>query len=204
MMRSQLLVFICLASPPLVSSTWGCGNHPPAEGAAANTARAPEESTMTPLTAIQISSSAFAPGSAIPQVHACDGKDASPPLAWGMGPEGTRAWALLVEDPDAPGKTWVHWVLYNLPVSVRSLGPGLPGSGDLANGARQGTNDFGKLGYGGPCPPPGGPHRYYFRIYALDAPLNLPPGARRDAVAQAMEGHVLGQGELMGTYARKH
>jgi Raf kinase inhibitor-like YbhB/YbcL family protein len=203
MMRCVLFFTLCLASSPLVSSTWGCGKNPPAAQSAASTVRAPEESTMTTITTIQMSSSAFAQGATIPQMHTCDGKDASPPLAWGLGPEGTRTWALLVEDPDAPAKTWVHWVLFNLPASVNALSPGLPGSGDLENGARQGRNDFGKLGYGGPCPPPGGPHRYYFRLYALDAALQLAPGATRDAVSQAMEGHILGRGELMGTYARK-
>ena len=142
-------------------------------------------------------------GATIPEMYSCDGKDVSPPLTWGSGPEGTEAWALVVDDPDAPSKTWVHWVLFNLPHSTRFLSEGVAASGDLPGGGHQGKNDFGKLGYGGPCPPIGKPHRYFFRLYALDAPLDLPAGATRNQVDRAMEGHILGRGELMGTYARR-
>jgi Raf kinase inhibitor-like YbhB/YbcL family protein len=183
----------------VLASIPGCAKKEPGTGEARPSAGS-QEPTMI---AIQIQSSAFAQGAAIPEMHTCDGKDASPPLSWGKGPDSTRAWALIVDDPDAPSKTWVHWVLFNLPDSTHSLDAGVPTTGELENGARQGKNDSGKLGYGGPCPPSGKPHRYFFRLYALNAPLDLPAGATRTQVDQAMEGHILGRGELMGTYARK-
>ena len=158
-------------------------------------------SMPTHMMAISIQSSAFMQGADIPEMYTCDGKNVSPHLSWGEGPSGTRAWALIMDDPDAPSKTWVHWVLWNLPDSTRTLSSGLP-SGDLPGGGRQGKNDFGKQSYGGPCPPVGKPHRYFFRLYALDTPLKLAAGATRDDVDRAMEGHILGRGELMGMYAR--
>jgi len=160
-------------------------------------------SMPTNMMAIPIESSAFMQGADIPEMYTCDGKDVSPHLSWGEGPSGTRAWALIMDDPDAPSKTWVHWVLWNLPDSTRTLSSGMP-SGDVPGGGTQGKNDFGKQRYGGPCPPVGKPHRYFFRLYALDAPLDLPAGSTRDQVDRAMNGHVLGRGELMGMYGRRH
>jgi hypothetical protein len=127
----------------------------------------------------------------------------SPPLAWSEPPANTRSWALICDDPDAPGKTWVHWVLFNLPAGARELPSGVEGGGSHADGSHHGTNDFGEMAYGGPCPPPGAPHRYVFTLYALDTKLDLEPGATKDRVLAAMEGHVLTRGQLVGTYARR-
>jgi hypothetical protein len=151
--------------------------------------------------AIEITSSAFAEGRMIPAEHTCDSQDVSPPLLWTGVPEGTKAVALICDDPDAPVGTWVHWVLYDLPGDVRELPPHVPPDPTLANGAKQGINDFRRYGYGGPCPP-GGTHRYYFKIYALDRETGLEPGATKDEVLKATEGHILAKGELMGRYSR--
>ena len=146
--------------------------------------------------------SAFANGAAIPRVHTADGSDRSPALAWGEPPAGTRAFALIVDDPDAPVGTWVHWVLYDLPGGVRSLAEDQPRTPDLAGGAHQGRNSWGALGWNGPSPPPGRPHRYYFRLVALSAPLGLPAGATRAQVEAAMQGKLLAESLWMGTYGR--
>jgi Raf kinase inhibitor-like YbhB/YbcL family protein len=150
----------------------------------------------------QLTSGAFRHGEAIPAVHTCEGKDVSPPLAWTEPPTGTKALALISDDPDAPMGTWVHWVLYNLPPSARALPEGFPTDAQRPDGARQGTTDFGRTGYGGPCPP-SGTHRYFFKLYALDATLSLKPGATKQDLEAAMQGHVLATAELMGTYRRK-
>jgi hypothetical protein len=154
------------------------------------------------VASISLTSSAFVPGGTIPAAYTCDGPDASPPLAWADPPQGTRSFALVCDDPDAPMGTWVHWVLYGLPAETRSLSERFPTDGELPTGARQGKNDFGRLGYGGPCPPKGPAHRYYFRLYALDRPVELKAGARKEELEAAMKGHVLAQGELMGRYGR--
>jgi hypothetical protein len=152
--------------------------------------------------AFELTSSSFQPGSAIPRQHACDGADVSPALAWSDPPPGTASFALVCDDPDAPVGTWVHWVLYEVPATTRQLPEGVPPEPLLKDGSRQGTNDFKKIGYGGPCPPPGKPHRYFFKLYALDANLRLAPGLTKAALLKAMEGHVKGQTELVGKYAR--
>lgn len=159
--------------------------------------------TLSPAPSLRLTSSAFAPGGPIPTDDTSDGADRSPPLSWSDPPAGTVAFVLVVEDPDAPSGLFTHWLLYDLPAGTRSLPPGLPTAESLANGARQGRNDFGTLGYRGPCPPPGPPHRYAFRLYALDRLTGLPPGAQRAAVLRAVEGHVLATGELVGTYRRE-
>ncbi len=151
---------------------------------------------------LTVTSSAFEPGGTIPKEFTCDGPDLSPALNWNDPPSGTQSFALIADDPDAPVGTWVHWVLYDLPADARSLPESVPKQEQLANGARQGRNDFGKIGYGGPCPPPGKPHRYFFKLYALDKKLDLKAGATKAGVEKAMQGHVLGQGELMGRYSR--
>jgi Raf kinase inhibitor-like YbhB/YbcL family protein len=151
---------------------------------------------------IELTSTAFREGETIPKPHTGDGKDQSPPLKWADLPAGTKSIALIADDPDAPRETWVHWVLFNLPAETRELKEGVPTDKTLPNGAKQGTNDFKKIGYGGPAPPPGKPHRYFFKLYALDAPLDLPPGATKDQVLAAMKGHLLAQGQLMGKYGR--
>ena len=157
------------------------------------------------LMALVLTSPAFREGAAIPAKHTCDGADTSPQLAWGGAPPGTAALALIVDDPDAPAGTWVHWVLYNLPGNLAGLPEGVAKSDQLPQlgGALQGKNDFRRVGYGGPCPPPGRPHRYFFKLYALDAALPLRAGATKQEVERAMAGHVIGEARLMGTYARK-
>jgi Raf kinase inhibitor-like YbhB/YbcL family protein len=154
------------------------------------------------VASIPLTSSAFVPGGTIPVAHTCDGPDSSPPLAWGEPPQGTRSFALICDDPDAPMGTWVHWVLFNLPGTTRSLSEKFPTDGELPTGARQGKNDFGRLGYGGPCPPRGPAHRYHFRLYALDTTVDLKVGARKDELEASIRGHVLGEGDLMGKYGR--
>ncbi len=150
---------------------------------------------------IKLTSTAFAEGGMIPRQYTCDGKDMSPPLAWSGVPTTAKTLALISDDPDAPVGTWVHWVLFNLPASVQGLPENVPTTKTLLNGARQGTNDFGRIGYGGPCPP-SGTHRYYFKLNALDTELKLDAGATKAQVLKAMEGHVLAQGQLMGRYKR--
>jgi Raf kinase inhibitor-like YbhB/YbcL family protein len=152
--------------------------------------------------ALQMTSTAFSAGEMIPKKFTCDGPDVSPQLAWNDPPAGTQSFALTVDDPDAPVGTWVHWVLYDLLASARELPEGVAKQEQLPSGARQGRNDFGKTGYGGPCPPPGKPHRYFFKLYALDGKLNLKAGATKADVERALKGHALGQAELMGRYGR--
>jgi len=151
---------------------------------------------------IQLTSTAFAEGKPIPAKYTCDGTDVSPPLEWSNVPEGTKSLALISDDPDAPVGTWVHWVIYAIPPDVNELQENIPKSEILTNGAKQGISDFKRIGYGGPCPPPGGPHRYFFKFYALDAELDLKPGATKQQLLRAMEGHILAQGQLIGTYQR--
>lgn len=148
-----------------------------------------------------VKSTAFQPGGEIPKQYTCTGPDLSPALSWNEPPEGTKSFALIVDDPDAPVGTWVHWVAYNIPASTRQLPEGVPKTETITSGGVQGTNDFHRIGYGGPCPPPGKPHRYFFKLYALDTTLNLKPGNKK-ALEQAMKGHILAQAELMGRFGR--
>lgn len=152
--------------------------------------------------AFELTSSAFAEGEWIPKKHTCEGQDLSPPLRWNHPPTGTRSFALIADDPDAPAGTWVHWVMYNVPIDIRGLVEALPAQDILPNDAQQGLNDFKRVGYGGPCPPPGNPHRYYFRLYALDQELSLKPRAAKAQVLDAMKGHVLAEAQLMGRFTR--
>jgi len=149
-----------------------------------------------------LTSTAFREGEAIPSTYTCDGRDLSPPLAWTDPPAGTKSVALINDDPDAPIGTWVHWVVYNIPPSVRQLPEAFPADPERPDGTRQGMTDFGRIGYGGPCPP-SGTHRYFFKLYTLDTILSLPPGATKAKLEAAMQGHALGQAQLMGTYRRK-
>lgn len=151
---------------------------------------------------IPVTSKAFQPGMAIPQQYTADGADQSPPLHWSEPPSGTKSIALICDDPDAPRGTWVHWVLFNLPPQTRDLEEGVPTTATLDNGAKQGKNDFGKIGYGGPAPPKGQTHRYFFKVYALSASLDLTPGATKAELEDAMRGHILAEGQLMGRYKR--
>lgn len=152
--------------------------------------------------ALTVSSSAFQEGDKIPAKYTCEGQDVSPPLAWSEPPAGTRSLALIVDDPDAPGGVFTHWLLFNIPPDSRELPEAVPTQAELASGALQGKTDFGRTGYGGPCPPPGRPHRYQFTLYALDQPLDLEGGASKKQLLSAMEGHILAQGQLTGTYQR--
>jgi Raf kinase inhibitor-like YbhB/YbcL family protein len=152
---------------------------------------------------LALSSPAFRDGEVVPVRHTCDGDDLSPALAWTGVPVETRTFALVCDDPDAPRGTWVHWVLWNLPADAVELGEGVPPRPELPSGARQGRNDGGDIGYAGPCPPPGKPHRYFFRLYALDTALGLAPGTTRSELDTAMEGHILARGTIMGTYERR-
>ncbi len=151
---------------------------------------------------MRLTSSAFNANEMIPRQHSCEGKDLSPALRWNDPPNGTKSFALISDDPDAPVGTWVHWVLWNLPAETRELTEGVPTDPKLSNGAMQGMTDFGRLGYGGPCPPPGKPHRYFFKLYALDTTLVLSSDAVKSDLENAMKGHVLAQAELIGLYKR--
>jgi Raf kinase inhibitor-like YbhB/YbcL family protein len=150
----------------------------------------------------ELTSAAFAPGEPIPPKYTCDGDDVSPPLEWTDPPAGTQSLALICDDPDAPAGTWVHWVLFNLPAEARALPEAVPAVADLPDGSRHGNNSWRRVGYGGPCPP-SGTHRYFFKLYALDTALDLAAGASKKELLGAMEGHVLAQAELMGTYSRQ-
>jgi Raf kinase inhibitor-like YbhB/YbcL family protein len=152
--------------------------------------------------AFTLQSKAFQAGAPVPAKFTCDGADLSPALSWSEPPQGTKSLALIADDPDAPAGTWTHWVLFNLPLGTTELAEGVRPVDELPGGGRQGKNDFRKIGYGGPCPPPGKPHRYFFKLHALDITLDLAAGASKADVEHAMEGHVLAKAELMGTYAR--
>ena len=152
--------------------------------------------------AFTISSTSFSSGGDIPRQFTCDGADVSPALRWSGAPAGVRSFALIADDPDAPVGTWTHWVLFDLPSQTSQLPEGVPKVDEVPSGGRQGRNDFRKIGYGGPCPPPGKPHRYFFKLYALDQMLNLKPGSSKQEVEQAMQGHMIGNTELMGKYRR--
>lgn len=151
---------------------------------------------------LTLRSAVFESGSAIPQTFTCDGRDVSPPLRWDNAPPGTKSFALICDDPDAPMGTWVHWVIYNIPADTDRLPEALPDSKQLDSGALQGGNDFGRIGYGGPCPPRGKPHRYFFRLYALDGQLSAPAGLTKKALLNQMQGHILETAELYGLYGR--
>lgn len=150
---------------------------------------------------ILLSSSAFKEGAVIPRKYTCDGSDFSPPLNWDNVPAQAKSLALIVDDPDAPMGTWVHWVIFNIPPKTTELPENVPAKESLPDGALQGKNDFRNYGYGGPCPP-GGTHRYFFRLYALDTVLELKAGCTKPQLLKAMSGHIIGEGQLMGRYSR--
>lgn len=152
--------------------------------------------------AFTVTSPAFASGAAIPKPYTCQGTDTSPALAWSGHPAQTISFALIVDDPGAPVGTWVHWVIWNIPPTAQQLPENVSRHDRLDSGAVQGRNDFRKIGYNGPCPPPGKTHRYFFRLYALDAKLNLAPAATRQELDAAMKGHILARAEYMGTFRR--
>jgi len=150
---------------------------------------------------MKLTSTAFKEGEAIPRAYTCDGANVSPSLEWGGVPKNAKTLAIICDDPDARASTWVHWVLYELPANNIGLVENVPLTENLKAGGFQGQNDFGKIGYDGPCPP-SGTHRYFFKLYALDAALDLKPGATKAELEKAMEGHIVGQAQLMGTYRR--
>ena len=180
---SRLVLLLCLL---LLA---GCGT-PPAGSA------------ETPVESLTITSPAFTEGGEIPIRYTCDGDDVSPPLQWSNVPEGVASFALIVDDPDAPIGTWVHWVLYDLPAGARSLPEAAPADDELTEGGRHGHNSWRKAGYGGPCPP-SGIHRYIFQVYALDTELSIEAGATAKQLRQAMDGHILAQGQLTGVYGEQ-
>lgn len=179
-----LLVLALLLAAPFLA---GCRHHEPALAAAGAT--------------ITLSSATLRDGK-VPRESTCDDQDQSPPLTWSAPPVGTRSLALTVTDPDAPGGTFTHWVLFNLPPNTTALPANLPKDANTANGAKQGLNDFRRIGYSGPCPPPGKPHRYIFTLYALDTELPDTAGATRAQIESAMQGHILARGELTARYGR--
>ena len=150
---------------------------------------------------LDIKSTAFGEGNSIPKQYTCDGADISPQLSWSQPPEGTGSMVLICDDPDAPMGTWVHWVLYGLSPDTLEISENIPDDKEVLGGAKHGVNDFHKYGYGGPCPP-GGTRRYFFKLYAVDTVVDLDPGATKDEVLDAIKGHVLAQGQLMGRYSR--
>jgi len=150
----------------------------------------------------QLESSAFKEGATIPKQFSCSGENISPALRWTAPPPGTRSFVLIVDDPDAPGGVWTHWVVYNLPALVREIPENVPKQDDIPGGGLQGRNSFGKVGYGGPCPPPGKAHRYFFHLYALDTVLSLKAGAGKQDVLNAAKGHIRARTELMGRFGR--
>jgi hypothetical protein len=151
---------------------------------------------------MKLVSTAFENGRPIPVQYTGDGPDVSPHLQWSDAPAGTKSFALICDDPDAPAGTWVHWVIHGLPGSAKELPEKIPTAESLPDGLKQGINDFGRIGYGGPLPPPGKPHRYFFKLYALDAAPALKPRATKQELLRAMEGHTLAEAQVMGTYQR--
>ncbi len=150
---------------------------------------------------LTISSAAFASGQSIPAKYSCVGREVSPPLTWSGAPANTKSFALIVDDPDAPGGTWVHWVMYNIPATTNNRPEAVQAGGQLSDGSLQGKNSYGNLEYNGPCPP-SGTHRYFFKLYALDSMLALSSGASKQQLLSAMQGHILAQGELMGIFSK--
>ena len=190
-MRTRALTLIIVTSLALL----GCasGPHPPPP--------APSAKPSSDQKEFKVTSVAFKEGQPIPRQYTCSGVNVSPPLEWGTAPKPARTIAIIADDPDAPGGTWTHWVLYNLPAENIGLVENVPETETLRAGGFQGKNDFGKISYGGPCPP-SGTHRYFFKIYAVDTELPLKAGATKAELEKALEGHVVAQGQLMGTYAK--
>ncbi len=165
-------------------------------------AMAQEEERVMAEERMILTSSAFAEGETIPVRYTCDGEDLSPPLAWSSPPAETRSFALVCDDPDAPVGTWDHWIVFSLSGDMTSLPEGVTTKSDLGKSVRHGQNSWRRTGYGGPCPPPGEPHRYFFRLYALSEPVELPDKATKQELLQAMAPLILSTAELMGTYGR--
>jgi Raf kinase inhibitor-like YbhB/YbcL family protein len=189
----RTIVYILLA----VILLSACGQSAPAASGPATPDPLEIEGTAT----IELTSSAFVQGEPIPAKYTCSGEDISPPLAWGEPPAGTQSFALIMDDPDAPGGTWDHWVFFNISPSIRSLPEAFPDGDTFPDGSLGGKNSWGNTGYGGPCPP-GGTHRYFFKLYALDEMLAINAGASKGELEKAMVGHILAYAELMGTFSK--
>jgi Raf kinase inhibitor-like YbhB/YbcL family protein len=174
------------------------GRHAIASAASVSNSGRERDQSMS----LSLSSSSFPNGGDIPKQFTCDGADVSPQLAWTNPPAGAKSFALLVDDPDAPVGNWNHWTMWNIPENLHSLPEGVSKIPRLPDGSEQGKNDFRKIGYNGPCPPPGKPHRYFFKLFALDAKLEVKPGATKQNLESAMKGHILAQAEWMGRYGR--
>ena len=191
-MRTRASAFTILSSLALLGCSSGPKPLPPEPPAKQSPDRKSE---------IKVTSAAFNEGQPIPRQYTCDGVNVSPPLEWSGVPKATKTIAIIADDPDAPSGTWVHWVLYNLPADNIGFVENVPATENLKVGGFQGKNDFEKIGYGGPCPP-SGTHRYFFKIYAVDSELDLKAGATRAELEKALQGHIVSQGQLMGTYSR--
>jgi len=163
-----------------------------------SSSKTPEKSYVV----LDISSDAFKNGTEIPPLYTCKEQNISPKLTWGSSPPNTKSFALIMNDPDAPGGTFCHWIIYNIPLNKRELPSGIPTNSGLSDGSKQGINDFRRFGYGGPCPPPGKPHRYFFHLYALNTDLAIAGPVDRNGILKAMEGHIVAKGELMGLFRR--
>jgi Raf kinase inhibitor-like YbhB/YbcL family protein len=161
-----------------------------------------EKSGASSGSSLTLSSPAFSDGANIPKAYTCSGSNYSPALKWANAPEGTQSFAIIVQDPDAPFDPFCHWIIYNIPADQTSLSEKASPNGKLPAGALEGINDFGKIGYGGPCPPPNTPHRYFFKIYALDKMLNIQSSPRKNDLIHAMNGHILGEAQIMGMFGR--
>jgi len=192
-LTALLSSFVLLAACRREAATPGANVAAPTPAA---TAKAEDKLTL------KLTSAAFDEGGMIPPRYTCDGENVSPPLAWAGVPDAAKSLALVADDPDAPGGTWTHCVIYEIAPTEKGLAENVPARDSLEGGARQGTNDFKKTGYGGPCQP-SGTHRYFFKLYALDADLNLKPGATKDQLLKATEGHIVAEGQLVGRYIRR-
>jgi Raf kinase inhibitor-like YbhB/YbcL family protein len=209
LLSSQFHRFLCflpyfLASSllalalPLAQPSFAADDHV-AQDARNQDAQTKAAQTPT-MDALHLTSSSFEADAALPAKYTCDGTNVSPALAWNDPPAATKAFALIVDDPDAPGKTFVHWVIYDIPGTARMLPEGVPNGAKLDDGSQQGKNDHGKTGYSGPCPPKGVVHHYFFKLYALDAKTNLKPQATKPELVQAMKGHILAEADLIGRF----
>jgi hypothetical protein len=209
-MKSRLLFALTTSVLFLTACTAAATTQPagavttqaPAPTTAPADTQAAAEDMDTPIP-FELTSTAFEQGEPIPEKYSCDGEDISPPLAWGDPPAGTQSLALVMDDPDAPGGTWDHWILFNISPNLRELQENLPITGKNVDpdAIFVGNNSWGRAGYGGPCPP-SGTHRYFFKLYALDTTINLLPGATKQQLLNAMDGHILAEAELMGTFSR--
>ena len=209
-MNARILIVVCIGLVPLVAcdapatagpveplSNAGGAQAQPTEPEALAPSEPAPSATMEVAMPFELTSTAFAQGAPIPEVYSCKGEDISPPLAWGDPPDGTRSFALVMDDPDAPVGTWDHWIIFNLPADLRALPENLQ-PGDLA--ANHGANSWGRADYGGPCPP-SGTHRYFFKLYALDTTLSMDEIPDKGQLLADMEGHILAETELMGTFS---